>query len=153
MEYGKGKGLGSEGRHLMVPELSRGGPFSRCRNGAGRFEMRGPMGLGGSTFTPTGSPSAECSKTTFSRNKKGGHPRTAHRGRFAIHETTVLPREMLFRRGAQNHRFPFVFLGEFNDFSDPGRPPPFPLETLSFSLLLWILILRGLVRRVGFGVW
>ena len=63
---------------------------------------------------------------------------------------TVLGRGMLFRRGARNHRFPFVFLGEFNDFSDPGRPPPFPLETLSFSVLLWILILRGLVRRVGF---
>ena len=77
MEYGKG--LGSEGRHLMVPEFSSGGPFSRFRNGAGRFEMRGPGGLGGYVFAPAGSPSAECSKTTFSRIKKGGHLRAAQK--------------------------------------------------------------------------
>ena len=27
--HGRGKGFGAEGRHLMVPELSSGGPFSR----------------------------------------------------------------------------------------------------------------------------
>ena len=37
------------------------------------------MDLGESIFAPTGSPSAECSKTTFSRNKKGDHPRTAQK--------------------------------------------------------------------------
>ena len=76
-----GKGLGSEGRHLMVPEFSSGGPFSRFRNGAGRFEMRDPGGLGGYVFAPAGSPSAECSKTIFSRIKKGGHLATAQKVR------------------------------------------------------------------------
>ena len=36
----------------MVPEFSSGGPFSRFRNGAGRFEMGGPGGLFVWIFAP-----------------------------------------------------------------------------------------------------
>ena len=93
----------------MVPELSSGGPFSRFDFWVRRSEMGGPMGLGGYLLTPMSSPGAKDSKTTLSGNEKQGHLFTTQKVQGAGEAdmgdgvATVLPREMRFRRGAQNH--------------------------------------------------
>ena len=111
-ERAMGRGCGADGRHLMVPELSSGGPVSRFEFGfrVSRWSFLIHISISGNGrfriwwWKIHKRPFPEMGM--WMRNVK----LRKFKGYIFLDRVTVVPREMSFRQRAGNHRKSMKFL-------------------------------------------